>query len=121
MVNTAYTAHPGSKPGRYVLLTVADTGGGISPEVQERMFDPLFTTKPFGQGTGLGMATIQGIVKAHGGFVTVYSEVGRGAKFLVHVPVGGRRRPPGRRPTRRQHCRGRGGWCWWWTTSRRCG
>ena len=89
-VDAMYAArYPGAKPGRYVLLTVADTGTGIPPEVQERMFDPFFTTKPLGQGTGLGLAAVQGIVKAHGGFVTVYSQVGRGAKFLVHLPAAG--------------------------------
>lgn len=79
--------HPGATAGRYVMLTVSDTGTGIPPGVQVRMFDPFFTTKPFGQGTGLGLATTLGIVKAHGGFVGVYSEPGKGAKFTVHLPA----------------------------------
>jgi PAS domain S-box-containing protein len=78
---------PGAKPGRYVVLAVADTGIGITPEVQEQMFDPFFTTKPFGLGTGLGLSTTLGIVRSHHGFVNVYSEPGRGTRMSVYLPA----------------------------------
>ncbi len=77
---------PGLEPGRYIVLTVRDTGHGIAPEVRARIFEPFFTTKEIGKGTGLGLSTVLGIVKSHGGFVTVESEVGRGSAFHVHLP-----------------------------------
>lgn len=73
--------------GPYVVLSVADSGCGIAPEIQDRIFDPFFTTKAPGQGTGLGLATVFGVVKAHGGFVRVESAPGCGAVFQVHLPV----------------------------------
>lgn len=78
---------PGSQPGRYVVLSVSDTGQGIAPEIVDRIFDPFFTTKPVGKGTGLGLSTVQGIVRSHGGFVTVDSSPGRGSEFRVHLPA----------------------------------
>lgn len=73
--------------GHYAVITVADTGTGVSPEVQERMFDPFFTTKTPGQGTGLGLATVRGLVKAHQGFLQVFSEVGKGTQFKIYFPL----------------------------------
>ncbi|MBI2924291.1 MAG: response regulator [Verrucomicrobia bacterium] len=76
-----------AKPGPYVVLSVADSGTGIPAEILDRIFDPFFTTKESGKGTGLGLATVQRIVKDHHGFVTVSSEVGRGAEFKVYLPA----------------------------------
>jgi len=79
--------HPEAHPGRYVSLSVTDSGGGILPEHLERIFDPFFTTKPTGQGTGLGLSTTQGIIRAHEGFINVYSERERGTRFTVYIPA----------------------------------
>lgn len=75
------------KPGRWVVLTVRDTGCGMTPEVMEHVFEPFFTTKPLGQGTGLGLSTVYGIVRSHGGVVELSSEVGRGTEFRVWLPA----------------------------------
>jgi CheY-like chemotaxis protein len=76
-----------SQPGRYVLLTVADTGQGIAPEIRDRIFDPFFTTKSVDQGTGLGLSAVYGIVTGHGGFIDVESSAGQGASFIVGWPA----------------------------------
>jgi PAS domain S-box-containing protein len=73
--------------GQYIVITVADTGSGIPPEVQEHMFDPFFTTKERGKGTGLGLATVHELVKANQGFLQVFSEVGQGTRFKVYFPI----------------------------------
>ena len=79
--------HPEARSGRHVRVSVADTGCGLSPEMQSHLFEPFFTTKETGQGTGLGLATVYGIVKQHDGWIEVASEEGRGATFNVFLPV----------------------------------
>ena len=79
--------NPRAHAGPYVLMTVADNGTGIPPGIIERIFDPFFTTKEVSHGTGLGLSTVAGIVKGHGGFVTVYSEPGAGTSFNVYLPA----------------------------------
>ncbi len=77
----------GLAEGRYLVLTVADTGVGIPKDHLDRIFEPFFTTKPEGRGSGLGLATAYGITKGHGGAIRVQSEQGRGARFVVYLPV----------------------------------
>ncbi len=80
-------SYTGMKPGRYILLSIGDNGCGISPDIINRIFDPYYTTKPTGEGTGLGLSTVYGIVNDHGGSINVYSEVGIGTTFHVFFPA----------------------------------
>lgn len=79
--------NPGASPGLYLQLTVSDTGHGIPPEVLDRIFDPFFTTKDIGEGTGMGLAVVHGIITNYGGIIQVESQVGKGTTFNVFIPT----------------------------------
>src|SRR6185436_9230804 len=88
VVEPNQTDNPASaKPGFYVIITVKDSGTGIPREILDKIFEPFFTTKEMGKGTGLGLATVLGIVKSHGGFVQVQTEVNKGTTFLIYLPA----------------------------------
>ncbi len=76
---------PESKPGHFSCLTIKDTGSGIDTEDMDRIFEPFFTTKEPGKGTGLGLSVISGIIEKNGGWLTVYSEIGRGKLFHIYI------------------------------------
>jgi PAS domain S-box-containing protein len=78
---------PEAKTGPHVVISISDTGFGISPELLPKIFEPFFTTKEIGKGTGLGLSTVLGLVKSHSGFVTVQSDPGQGARFTVYIPA----------------------------------
>jgi PAS domain S-box-containing protein len=76
-----------AEAGAYVVITISDTGMGIPAEIVDRIFDPFFTTKDIGKGTGLGLSTVMGVIKSHHGFISVYSEMGKGTRFKVYLPA----------------------------------
>jgi PAS domain S-box-containing protein len=93
--NEDFTAsHPNMKPGAYINLTIGDTGHGMPPDVLERIFDPFFTTKETGEGTGMGLSVVHGIIGSYGGAITAYSEPGQGSTFKVYLPIIERHKEP---------------------------
>ena len=78
---------PDVQPGHFIQFSIRDTGSGIAPEIRERIFDPYFTTKEAGKGTGMGLAIVHGIAKSYGGFITCHSEIGAGTVFEIYLPA----------------------------------
>ena len=118
MVSRAYVErNPEAREGTFICLSVSDNGTGIEPDKINKLFEPFFTTKEVGKGTGLGLATVYGIVKQHQGWIEVESELGKGSVFKVYLPgySQGRRRPATARPPRRTSAAARKPCCSWRT------
>jgi len=98
--------HPEARVGRFVCISKTDTGNGIPPEYLPRIFEPFFTTKEVGKGTGLGLATVYGIVKQHQGWIEVESAVGKGTTFRIYIPYLGERQPDADKPATQINIRG---------------
>ena len=106
-VNEAHVQqHPEARAGRFVCISKTDTGNGIPPEYLPRIFEPFFTTKEVGKGTGLGLATVYGIVKQHQGWIEVESAVGKGSTFRIYIPYVGKYRSEAEKPTTQITIRG---------------
>nr|QQZ50239.1 hypothetical protein JKL49_00350 [Phenylobacterium glaciei] len=114
--------HEDLKPGDYTVLSVSDTGVGMTAEVIAKAFDPFFTTKPIGQGTGLGLSMIYGFARQSGGHARIYSEVGQGSTVRLYLPrFIGEAQVDDENQLRPDLPRGAGKPSWWWRTMRRSG
>lgn len=88
VIGKEYTkVNPYAKPGKYVLITISDTGCGMSGGVKNNIFEPFFTTKESGEGAGLGMITVYGIIKQNKGYIDIYSEPNKGSTFKIYIPL----------------------------------